>query len=65
MANAACNSCAFYEDHAANSEAELANAGLCRANPPVTQKDADSRGFWPVVSNDDWCGKFATVFAAE
>ncbi|WP_294929849.1 hypothetical protein [uncultured Paracoccus sp.] len=65
MAHAACNACAFYEDHAANSASQLSDAGLCRANPPVTQKDADSRGFWPVVKNNDWCGKFATAFAAE
>lgn len=61
----ACNSCKFYELHAANSEHELADAGLCRANPPVTQKDADSRGYWPVVKSTDWCGQFETPIAAE
>lgn len=65
MSHAACNSCAFFEDHAANSATELSDAGLCRANPPVNQRDADSRGFWPVVRNNDWCGKFSTTFAAE
>ncbi|MBY6089084.1 hypothetical protein ACX9MO_14185 [Pseudooceanicola sp. 502str34] len=65
MATAACKTCAFYEDHVANSAHQLDDAGLCRANPPVTQKDADSRGFWPVVKSGDWCGKFSTVFAAE
>lgn len=65
MSQAACNACAYYEDHVANSAHKLADAGLCRANPPVTQKDADTRGFWPVVKSSDWCGKFATAFAAE
>ena len=67
MAHAACHECVFYEDHAANSASQLSDAGLCRVNPPITQKDAESRGFWPVVKNDDWCGKFTstTAFAAE
>ncbi len=65
MPHAACNACAFYEDHVANSAAQLSDAGLCRANPPVTQKEADIRGFWPVVQKNDWCGKFTTAFAAE
>jgi len=65
MSSAACNSCAFYQDYAANSAHELADAGLCRANPPVTQKDTDSRGLWPVVKSNDWCGKFSAIFPAE
>ncbi|MDQ7777446.1 hypothetical protein [Paracoccus aminovorans] len=65
MAHSSCSACAFFENHAANSDSQLADAGLCRAKPPVTQKDADSRGFWPVVSSNDWCGEFATQFAAE
>lgn len=65
MSKAACNACAFYEDHIANSAQDLSDAGLCRANPPVNQTDADSRGYWPVVQRTDWCGKFATAFAAE
>ncbi len=65
MAHAACNACAFYEDHVANTASQINDAGLCRANPPVTQTDPNTRGFWPVVQKTDWCGKFATVFAAE
>ncbi|MBR9765510.1 MAG: hypothetical protein GYB53_18820 [Rhodobacteraceae bacterium] len=60
-----CSSCAFYEDHKANSASQLTDAGLCRANPPVSQMDADSRAFWPVVQATDWCGKFANAFPAE
>ncbi|QRZ12952.1 hypothetical protein JWJ88_10215 [Paracoccus methylovorus] len=41
------------------------DAGLCRAKAPVSRKDADSRGFWPVVKPNDWCGEFASQFAAE
>lgn len=65
MSHSSCNACAFYEEHVANSAKQLADAGLCRANPPVSQIDTDSRGFWPVVASSDWCGKFATAFAAE
>lgn len=57
---ASCNACAFYEDHIANSGKVSADAGLCRYNPPVSQPEANSRGLWPVVSADDWCGHFAS-----
>ncbi|KGJ10290.1 hypothetical protein EQ718_18305 (plasmid) [Paracoccus versutus] len=65
MTKTACNACAFYEDHVANSASTLSDSGLCRANPPVNQRDADTRGYWPVVKSNDWCGQFATTFAAE
>jgi hypothetical protein len=61
----ACNASAFYEDHVANSNPELDDGGLCRANPRVSQKDEDSRGYWLVVEKGDWCGQFTTSFAAE
>jgi hypothetical protein len=53
-----CNSCVFFDDHAANGEQAKADAGLCRFNPPVSQPDANARGLWPVVTSDDWCGHF-------
>lgn len=53
-----CESCAFFEDHKTNTAVTAENAGLCRFNPPVTQPQADSRGLWPVVSTEDWCGHF-------
>lgn len=65
MTKAACAACAFYEDHVANSASQLTEAGLCRVNPPVTQKDPESRGYWPVVSANDWCGQYSVGFAAE
>lgn len=65
MAHQSCNACVFYEDHVANSPSQLDDGGLCRANPPVTQKDDESRGLWPVVKPNDWCGKFTNLFAAE
>ncbi|WBU53385.1 hypothetical protein [Paracoccus sp. SCSIO 75233] len=58
MANSSCSDCAFFEDHKANSEVNLDDAGLCRFNPPVTQPTADKRGLWPVVKSNDWCGHF-------
>ncbi len=65
MSHAVCNSCAFYEDHAANAPIQLSDAGLCRVNPPVSQTAAEGRGIWPIVQKNDWCGKYATLFAAE
>ncbi|NHF73418.1 hypothetical protein [Paracoccus xiamenensis] len=59
MSNSTCASCAFFEDHVANLSHKLSDGGLCRANPPVSQKDADSQGLWPVVKSDDWCGHHA------
>ena len=59
MSDQACQSCAFFEFHVANTKVELNDAGLCRFNPPVTQPEPDARGFWPVVKADDWCGHFA------
>ncbi len=56
--SATCAKCAFFEDHVANGEKELADAGLCRFNPPVTQIAPDARGLWPVVKESDWCGHF-------
>lgn len=58
MSDHACSTCAFYEDHVANTKADLPDAGLCRFNPPVSQPSADARGLWPVVKSDDWCGHF-------
>ncbi|WP_457588584.1 hypothetical protein [Ensifer canadensis] len=62
--NVSCDSCAFYEDHAANSATVAAEAGLCRYNPPVSQPDANARGLWPVVTANDWCGHFASEHKA-
>jgi hypothetical protein len=55
-----CNVCAFYEDHIANRETIVENAGLCRFNPPVTQPEVSARGLWPVVGANDWCGHFSS-----
>lgn len=59
-----CGTCAFYEDHIVNSAKAVDDAGLCRFNPPVTQPEPNSRGLWPVVSSNDWCGHFAETRAA-
>ncbi|WP_319517948.1 hypothetical protein [uncultured Martelella sp.] len=53
-----CRECAFYEDHVANDGSVTQNAGLCRFNPPVSQPESNSRGLWPVVAAEDWCGHF-------
>ena len=39
------------------------DGGLCRFNPPVSQPGPDAHGLWPVVSERDWCGHFATETA--
>ena len=58
MADTACAKCAYFEDHATNTGNTAESAGLCRFNPPVSQPEADSRGLWPVVNSQDWCGHF-------
>lgn len=58
MTKSNCADCAFFEEHQANSSSDVTDAGLCRFNPPVTQPAADTRGLWPVVQTNDWCGHF-------
>ena len=57
--SATCGSCMFFDDHHGNAGAVANDAGLCRFNPPVSQPEANSRGLWPVVATEDWCGHFA------
>jgi hypothetical protein len=66
MANATCQSCKFFDDHKSNSAQAQNDAGLCRFNPPVSQPGPDTKGLWPVVATEDWCGHFsAEMTAAE
>ncbi|MBL3569969.1 hypothetical protein DSD19_14870 [Rhodovulum sp. BSW8] len=58
MATNTCSSCAFFEDHMANTGETKKDAGLCRFNPPISQPEADARGLWPIVQINDWCGHF-------
>ena len=46
----ACEKCNFYENQNRSS-------GSCRVNPPIVLKD-DNKAVWPVVTVDDWCGRF-------
>ncbi|CAM3176565.1 High putative iron-sulfur proteins family profile domain-containing protein [Methylobacterium mesophilicum] len=64
MASATCQSCKFFDDHHGNGAQAQADAGLCRFNPPVTQPTPDSKGLWPVVATEDWCGHFTTEMTA-
>ena len=65
-ANAACESCRFYDEHKGNGAVAKADEGLCRFNPPVSQPGPDTKGLWPVVATSDWCGHFtANMTAAE
>ncbi|WP_055664953.1 hypothetical protein [Jannaschia seosinensis] len=50
-----CQSCTFFDEHHGNQN-QVDEAGLCRYNPPIQQPEADVRGLWPVVKEDDWCG---------
>ena len=54
----ACASCVFFDDHLGNTADVSGDAGLCRYNPPVSQPEPNSRGLWPVVTSNDWCGHF-------
>ena len=53
---ARCDACVYFDDHAANGARAADDAGLCPYDPPVSQPDPDSRGLWPVVKAEDWCG---------
>lgn len=65
-ANAACESCRFFDDHKLNGAQAKGDEGLCRFNPPVSQPAPESKGLWPVVASKDWCGHFtAEMSAAE
>lgn len=55
-----CNACVFFDDHGTGTVALANEGGLCRFNPPVSQPDANSRGLWPVVTAEDWCGHFTS-----
>ena len=46
----ACEKCNFYENRNQSS-------GSCRVNPPIVLKD-DNKAVWPVVTVEDWCGRF-------
>ena len=62
--SATCESCTFYDHKNSNtSNAPLADDGLCRFNPPVSQPVPDAHGLWPVVTKSDWCGHFSTQSA--
>ena len=46
----ACEKCNYYENKNRSS-------GSCRVNPPIVVKD-DNKAVWPVVTVNDWCGRF-------
>ena len=46
----ACANCNFYENQNQSS-------GSCRVNPPNVTKD-DNKAVWPIVTVEDWCGRF-------
>tara|TARA_B100001093_G_scaffold88512_1_gene80492 strand:- start:462 stop:632 length:171 start_codon:yes stop_codon:yes gene_type:complete len=46
----ACQKCNFYENQNQLS-------GSCRVNPPIVLKE-DNKAVWPVVTVEDWCGRF-------
>lgn len=58
MVKASCADCKFYQDGVNNNGENAFNMGLCRLNPPQ-QKHHNQHGFWPVVTQRDWCGQFS------
>ena len=52
----ACQKCNFYENQNQVS-------GSCRVNPPIVLKE-DNKAVWPVVTVEDWCGRFEMKKAA-
>ena len=51
----ACEKCNFYENRNQSS-------GSCRVNPPIVLKD-DNKAVWPVVTVEDWWGRFESKAA--
>ena len=46
----ACANCNFYENQNQSS-------GSCRVNPPNVIED-NYKAVWPIVTVEDWCGRF-------
>ncbi len=59
-ASSSCGRCTFFDEHHADGGQDSVDAGLCRFNPPVSQPGPDAHGLWPVVTEKDWCGHFAS-----
>ncbi len=65
-ANAACESCRFFDDHKLNGANAQGDEGLCRFNPPVSQPAPESTGRWPGGAATEWGAHFtAEMPAAE
>jgi len=52
---AACSACLYFQP-----STFLAEEGECRWGPPTPApaKEAEARGRWPIVGEDDWCGRY-------
>ena len=53
-----CKECSFYETTKEIKSRENSNVGLCRYNPPSIMEPLSPIAKWPIVSDNDWCGKF-------
>ena len=64
MANVKCETCRFFNEHKGNGAVAQNDAGLCRFNPPVSQPAPESKGLWPIVGAQDWCGHYTPEMTA-
>ena len=63
MTTCACSNCQYYDtQRTAAAKRKETDTGLCRFNPPLPQSGSqETRGAWPVVEKNDWCGHFAAT----
>ena len=57
MHEKSCSLCNFFDENATNNQIENPKVGICRYDSPKVTSD-QSRATWPVVKQEDWCGKF-------
>lgn len=58
-----CGSCRYFLQRSSYTyDRGVFISGICRFNPPTAYGLLDCEGtVWPVVSGDDWCGKYESV----
>ncbi|MEE2775133.1 MAG: hypothetical protein VYE27_09490 [Pseudomonadota bacterium] len=55
-----CKSCNYFQLQDSDTAAEKSTSGFCRYNAPVASEKYSYGAQWPIVSLDDWCGKFSS-----
>lgn len=53
-----CKNCLYFVAKEGTTIGTKEGHGECRYNPPVVISTNSPRDYFPVISEDDWCGKF-------